>query len=546
MDVLELRNFETLSPFEIKDELIKLAKKTSRTTQSAFLNAGRGNPNWIATTPREGYFLLGQFAITESKRVMEDPAGIGGMPRAQGIAGRLAAWLAKHSDMPGASFLSQMVAFTTKKFGFEPDAFVHELVDSIIGDNYPVPDRMLVHNERIAHEYLMWAMCGNPRPAGKFDLYAVEGGTAAMCYIFKSLKANRLLRPGDTIALGTPIFTPYIEMPHLEDYALNVVNVHAPQENRFQFTDTELKKLEDPKIKAFFVVNPGNPTGVAMSKETIGKIANLVKTKRPDLMLLTDDVYGTFVPDFRSLLGELPYNTIGVYSYSKYFGATGWRLGLIAVHEENLFDWLITKLPDADLKALDKRYGALTLEPRKIKFIDRIVADSRDVALNHTSGLSLPQQVMMSLFSLAEMMDGAKLYQKACMEIVQRRAKALIEGLGIELSPNPLYDAYYGLIDFEFFARKRIGEEAVAYLKKSVHPLDLAFRLAEDHGIVLLNGGGFDAPDWSLRVSLANLDDEVYEEIGRGVRSIARGYRHAFEASKHIEKPEKSQRAAGR
>jgi len=546
MDVLELRNFETLSPFEIKDELIKLAKKTSRTTQSAFLNAGRGNPNWIATTPREGHFLLGQFAITESKRVMEHPAGIGGMPRAQGIAGRLEAWLAKHSDMPGASFLSQMVAFTVKKFAFEPDAFVHELVDSIIGDNYPVPDRMLVHNERIAHEYLMWAMCGNPRPAGKFDLYATEGGTAAMCYIFKSLKANRLLRPGDTIALGTPIFTPYIEMPHLEDYALNVVNVHAPQENRFQFTDTELKKLEDAKIKAFFIVNPGNPTGVALSKETIGKIANLVKTKRPDLMLLTDDVYGTFVPDFRSLLGELPYNTIGVYSYSKYFGATGWRLGLIAVHEENLFDRLITKLPDADLKALDKRYGALTLEPRKIKFIDRIVADSRDVALNHTSGLSLPQQVMMSLFSLAEMMDGAKLYQKACMDIVQRRAKAMIEGLGIELSPNPLYDAYYGLIDFEFFARKRIGEEAVEYLKKNVHPLDLAFRLADDHGIVLLNGGGFDAPDWSLRVSLANLDDEVYEEIGRGVRSIARGYRDAFEASKHDGKPEKSQKAAGR
>ena len=543
MDVLELRNFETLSPFEIKDELIKLAKKTSRTTQSAFLNAGRGNPNWIATTPREGYFLLGQFAITESKRVMEHPAGIGGMPRAQGIAERLEAWLAKHSDTPGASFLKEMVAFTVKKFRFEPDAFVHELVDSIIGDNYPVPDRMLVHNERIAHEYLMWAMCGNPRPSGKFDLYAVEGGTAAMCYIFKSLKANRLLKPGDTIALGTPIFTPYVEMTHLEDYALNVVNIQAPQENRFQFTDPELKKLEDPKIKAFFVVNPGNPTGVALSKETIVKIANLVKSKRHDLMLLTDDVYGTFVPEFRSLLGELPYNTIGVYSYSKYFGATGWRLGVIAIHEENIFDRMITNLPDADLRALDKRYGPLTLNPRKIKFIDRIVADSRDVALNHTAGLSLPQQVMMSLFSLAEMMDGAKLYQKACMEIVQRRAKATIEGLGIQLSPNPLYDAYYGLIDFEFFARKNIGEEAVEYLKKNVHPLDLAFRLAEDHGIVLLNGGGFEAPEWSLRVSLANLDDEVYEEIGRGVRSIARGYRHAFEASKG---GGKSQKAAAR
>jgi aspartate 4-decarboxylase len=531
-DILTLRKFEALSPFEIKDELINLARKTSRTTQSAFLNAGRGNPNWVATTSREGFFLLGQFAITESKRVMDHPAGIGGMPQASGIAHRLDAWLEKQGGAPGADFLAKMVQFATKTFKFEPDAFVHELVDSIIGDNYPVPDRMLVHNERIVHEYLMWAMCGDPRPPGKFDLYAVEGGTAAMCYIFKSLKANRLLHPGDTIALGTPIFTPYLEMTHLEDYDLKIVEIQAPQDNRFQYTDDEIKKLEDPKIKAFFIVNPGNPTGMGMSKETIAKITNLVKTKRPDLMLLTDDVYGTFVDGFRSLLGELPQNTIGVYSYSKYFGCTGWRLGVIAVHEDNIFDKMIAKLPEADLKALDKRYGALTLDPRKIKFIDRIVADSRDVALNHTAGLSLPQQVMMTLFSLSEMMDTKKQYQKACQEIVHRRVWAMIESMGLQLAPNPSYDAYYGLVDFEFWARKNIGDQAVDYLKKHVHPLDLAFRLAEDHGIVLLNGGGFAAPDWSLRVSLANLPDEAYEDIGRGVRTVARGYRDAFEASR--------------
>jgi aspartate 4-decarboxylase len=532
-DMLTLKKFEALSPFEIKDELINLAKATSKRTQSAFLNAGRGNPNWVATTPREGFFLLGQFAITESKRVMEHPAGIGGMPQAKGIAGRFEAWLAKHSDMPGADFLSEMLPFAVKKFGFEPDAFVHELVDSIIGDNYPVPDRMLVHNEKIVHEYLMWAVCGEPRPAGKFDIYAVEGGTAAMCYIFKSLKANRLLLPGDTIALGTPIFTPYIEMTHLEDYDLKVVQIRAPQENKFQFTDEEIKKLEDPKIKALFIVNPANPSGMGVSPETIAKLTKLVKTKRPDLMLLTDDVYGTFVHGFRSLLGELPQNTIGVYSYSKYFGCTGWRLGAIAIHEDNIFDKMIAKLPDAAVKALDKRYGPLTLEPRKLKLIDRIVADSRDVALNHTAGLSLPQQVMMSLFSLSEMLDTKKAYQAACMEIVNKRLWALLDGLGLadKLTPNPNYDAYYGLIDFEFWARKNIGDKAVDYLKKHVHPLDLAFRLAEAHGIVLLNGGGFDAPEWSLRVSLANLPDDVYDDIGRGVRSIARGYRDAYNAA---------------
>ncbi len=536
MDLVKLRNLESLSPFEIKDELITLAKATSKRSAQAFLNAGRGNPNWIATTPRDGFFLLGQFAMTESRRVMEHPAGIGGMPQAAGIAGRFDAWMAKHEDEPGAEFLRAMVPFAVRQFDFTPDAFVHELVDSIIGDNYPVPDRMLVHNERITHEYLMWAMCGNPRPAGKFDLYAVEGGTAAMCYIFKSLKANRLLKPGDAIALGTPIFTPYLEMTHLEDYALNVVNIQAPQENRFQFTEAELKKLEDPQIKAFFLVNPGNPTGVALSPETLGRIVSLVKTRRPDLMLLTDDVYGTFVKDFRSLMAELPQNTIGVYSYSKYFGCTGWRLGVIAVHEDNIFDKRIARQPEDVQRALDKRYGAISLKPREVKFIDRIVADSRDVALNHTAGLSLPQQVMMTLFSLSEMLDAEKAYQAACMEIVHRRAKAMIEGLGLQVAPNPQFDAYYGLIDFEFWARKNIGEDAVQYLKKNVHPLDLAFRLAEDHGIVLLNGGGFEAPDWSLRVSLANLADDVYDDIGRAVRAVARGYRAAFEASKQAPK----------
>jgi len=68
VDVVKLREYEGLSPFEIKDFLAKAASKTAGASASAYLNAGRGNPNWIATEPREAFFLLGQFAITESKR----------------------------------------------------------------------------------------------------------------------------------------------------------------------------------------------------------------------------------------------------------------------------------------------------------------------------------------------------------------------------------------------------------------------------------------------------------------------------------------------
>jgi len=93
-------------------------------------------------------------------------------------------------------------------------------------------------------------------------------------------------------------------MPHLEDYDLKIVNVQARQENRWQFDDAELEKLLDPVIKAFFLVNPGNPSAVALSDKTIAKIGAILKKRPTDL--LTDDVYGTFVPGFRSLLGAFP------------------------------------------------------------------------------------------------------------------------------------------------------------------------------------------------------------------------------------------------
>lgn len=61
----------------------------------------------------------------------------------------------------------------------------------------------------------------------RFDLFAVEGGTAAIACIFRSLKANRLLRPGDRITLGTPFFTPCLEISELEDYGLEPVYLDA-------------------------------------------------------------------------------------------------------------------------------------------------------------------------------------------------------------------------------------------------------------------------------------------------------------------------------
>jgi aspartate 4-decarboxylase len=49
---------------------------------------------------------------------------------------------------------------------------------------------------------------------------------------------------------------------------------------------------------------------------------SIVKSKNQNLMIVTDDVYGYLRAWFRSLMAELPQNTIGVYSFSKNFGCT--------------------------------------------------------------------------------------------------------------------------------------------------------------------------------------------------------------------------------
>src|SRR5881394_14461 len=533
------RSLLKLSPFELKDELINLAQAAEHDQTAQFLNAGRGNPNWICTTPRDAFGTLLRFGLEESRR------GIGVIPdlgrqisKSSGLAERFEQFLKANSTAPGIKLLRETWEYGIGKLKFDPNGFAYELAQGIIGDMYPVPDRMLRCCERIVHEYLDREMCDNRPPAGKFDIFATEGGTAAMCYVFDSLMQNDLLHRGDTIALAVPTFTPYIEIAHLDRFAFKLVHIDAAKECRkdgthtWQYSDAEIDKLADKRVKAFFLVNPSNPPSVAMSGKAMRRLVQLVKSKRPDLIIITDDVYGTFVPGFRSAMAELPQNTIFVYSYSKHFGCTGWRLGVVAVHENNIFDKMIAKLPAKTRAKLNHRYSPITLEPAKVKFIDRMVADSRMVALNHTAGLSLPSQIQMMLFSSFTLLDKADSYKNLCQLICRRRWHALFDGLGLTPPEDSTRAFYYVELDLMVWAEKEYGPDFAKFLGKNYECIDVLFRLAEHSGIVLMPGGGFGGPEWSVRVSLANLAVETYPKIGQYLRETAQAYVREWKASK--------------
>ncbi|HFD2050041.1 aspartate 4-decarboxylase [Clostridium perfringens] len=521
-----------ISPFEFKNKLIDLAK--DKKSAHILLDAGRGNPNWTASTPRDAFFTFGHFAVSETKRTFES-CDLAGIPHKEGIYNRFLNFLEENKNFPAIELLEKIIDYGIKEKGFNPDDFLYELCDAIIGDNYPYPDRMLPHIESIVHDYLLKELCYLP-PSKKFKLFAVEGATAAMCYIFDSLIANELLQRKDKIAIMTPIFTPYLEIPQLPRYDLESIYIHASEINTegsytWQYPEEELNKLKDPSIKALFLVNPSNPPSMAIHDKSKELLKDIVTNYNPNLMIISDDVYGTFVNKFQSLVADLPHNSIGVYSYSKYFGVTGWRLGTLALYEDNIFDKLISELPSEKKEMVNKRYESLSTDPEKIPFIDRIVADSRQVALNHTAGLSTPQQVQMAFFSAFSLVDKENTYKNQTIDICHRRQRLLFEGLDLPIKENPYDASYYAEFDLLQWSLKNYGPEFANYLESNYKPVDVLYKLAEESSIVLLSGGGFQGPEWSVRISLANLDDNAYSEIGTVLRKILEDFVQHWKSS---------------
>jgi len=525
----DLAELAQLSPFELRNKLVALAASHA---DRVMLNAGRGNPNFLATEPRHGFFQLGLFAMAEAERCADAlPEGVAGLPALEGIATRFGQFMEARRAAPGIAFLTAALSYACERIGFSSDAFVHELAQGILGCLYPEPVRMLPLTERIVRRYVVKEMTGGRPVAGGIDLFAVEGATAGITYLFNSLRVNKVIARGDTIAIGTPIFTPYLEIPQLGEYQLVKLAIEADSATGWQYPQSELNKLLDSRVKAFLLVNPGNPTSVKINRPGLDRIAEIVATKRPDLIIVTDDVYGTFADDFISLFTLCPHNTILVYSFSKYFGATGWRLGVIAAHETHVIDAKIAALPENHLAALDARYGSLVLDPRSLKFIDRLAADSRAVALNHTAGLSTPQQVQMALFALFALIDERNEYKERMKRLIRSRHQALYNALGIEVPADPNAVDYYTILDLEILGTERYGRGFVDWLLSTKNPLEILFRLAEENGVVLLPGKGFATPHPSARLSLANLNEADYARIGRILRSMLQGYADEYRAT---------------
>lgn len=513
-----------LGAFEITAEQRELAKENK--AGYPMLDAGRGNPNWINTQSRYAFTRFMNYAVGECERTYHE-GSMAGAASIEGIGERFDE--AMDPSDPTDAFLIESVKYCVEKLGLDKDALLKELTDAVVGDYYPSPSRCLPNTESILNAYLQSVLYSGADLAGETKIFPTEGGSAAMVYIFEALSHNRILKPGDHIAIATPIFTPYMQIPSVRDYGLVSINVESSEEDSWEISAEEIKKLEDPSIKAFFLVNPSNPASHALSDETLKNLKEVVD-KNPDLIILTDDVYGTFVNDFKSVYSVIPYNTVLIYSFSKLYGVTGWRVGLIAMHNENVVDHLLENLPAEDKSYLFDEYSIVTTEPEEMAFLDRVVADSRSIGLYHTSGLSTPSQVFMDFLALTHLVyETEDPYIRIANETVHGRYEALMKGLGLPVDDSSLNARYYVVVNIYSLAEQRYGKEFAEWMKKEKSDIEFLYDFAKEKGVVLMYGYGFSAPEGTVRISLANLNKEDYEEIAKRFFELLEEYHAACE-----------------
>lgn len=511
-----------LSPLEFKNTLVKYA---ARGGESNILDVAQENPNFLSTMPRYAFALLVNVCTALSEQE-NDINGVGIVPDEKNLHNRLTRLLNKTKRTPESKFLKEALEKMRLCSKINKDQFARKIVTACLGSHYPSPPRVLDIVEPILAEFLDKKVY---RPHKTFkksiSVFPTEGASSAIMCIFNTLKYNGLLVQGDTVGVMTPIYSPYLEYPTLQNYGLNQICIHMSDESLWGVSELELMKIANPDMKALLLVNPTNPGGVSLNSHTVRKIASIVRKHNPNIIIITDNTYAQMSQEFNSLFNVLPRNTISIYSFSKYFGASGWRLATIIMHHSNMIDAV---LKNASYE-VQVRYGLVKTNPSTIRFIDRMVLDSRQVAGGMTAGLSTPQQMLMALFATHQLLDKKDKYAEEIQNLLCTRIDNMMSYLLYDLRPTYMNSNYYVMLDIPKIANNLVGMGSFGdYLNKERDPFEFLVRLAKDYGTVALPGTGFAGKSWSVRVCMANLTDDEYGFVGASIRSLIDKYYEEF------------------
>ncbi len=159
------------------------------------------------------------------------------------------------------------------------------------------------------------------------NVIVTAGGAHALYAAF-----HAVLDPGDDVLLFSPYWTPIREMITVAQARALLVPTRTARNAGLKET---LQAFSTPHTRAIYYNTPQNPSGTVFSRTEAEQVAEFAKER--DLIVIADESYEDLVYDsphfsIASLPGMAP-RTITVYTFSKTYAMTGWRLGYAVAAE---------------------------------------------------------------------------------------------------------------------------------------------------------------------------------------------------------------------
>ena len=166
------------------------------------------------------------------------------------------------------------------------------------------------------------------------DVLVTTGGSEALL-----LTCLSILDPYTEVIIPEPYYPNYTTFVHAAGGVIRALPT-SPEEG-YRYADR--KRIEDlitKNTRAILITNPGNPTGVVLTREEMRMIADVAK--KHDLFLICDEVYREFCYDeafgvpTMARFRDIDDNLVVIDSVSKRFSACGARVGCVVTKNREL------------------------------------------------------------------------------------------------------------------------------------------------------------------------------------------------------------------
>jgi aminotransferase len=363
------------------------------------------------------------------------------------------------SRIPGVVSLAQGIpSFDTP----EPiKVFVQQKITEGACAKYSLTPGLPQLRELIAESLLRESMHYDPDDEIIVTCGSIEGIAATLL---------TLTQPGDEVILPTPSYASYQEVVRMAGCTPRFAALH--EEENFAFDVEAFERCVSARTRAILYCNPNNPTGTVFSQAETLKLVALAE--RHDLFLIIDEAYKDFVYSKEAYyspaqLSAVRSRVVRVFTFSKAYGMTGWRVGYLHSAGHNIreilkvHDALVTCAPVVSQYAA---IAALEQGDAHIMTFRRAFKERRDRTVEHLDRLShifdyqKPEGAYFVFPRIKDTVRWAHDSRRLALHILEHAKVALVPGVAF----GPSGEAHL---------RLNFGRE--------VSDIDLAFERLEDY-----------------------------------------------------------------